>query len=258
MFFKGLGWASVVLFGFISIGLMGQGAWFGAILLVMLAVIFVPSVFTKIETSWKAEMEAKQGVGAGAFSRPFAAHSMGWVLAIVILVSNLAPQGNDFDTASDHIKRYSILKQDDVSFPGRKRMSYFIVANERMASPDDYAFTARKAAQDFVLETGADVVTVFLEIDEQIQGRGLSVSIVNYFADGKGYSGNAESKVWSTSAASNPPSKKELNFWREFTKRMKSVDDLDSEAENNVLRAMGFETTYVPWYPNRENFSFGG
>lgn len=261
IFFKTLGWASAAFFWFISAGMIMTGAWVSGVVIGVLTLLFVPNISAKIAGLGRDKLKEKQGFGGHAFR--FNAHYKVWFLALVIVISAflfLAEDRSSADEgsfANDHIKTYSVLKVDDESFSDRKIISYFIVADEPMTSTEDYAFTARKAAQDFVEKTGADVVAVYLEPDESVLNRGLALAIVRYYADGKGYSGALKKgPVWNTLAAKNPPSEGELDFWREYMKFVAAGKAVSGKAEKKFKADLGLPSDYQIWFSKRAAFHF--
>lgn len=255
MFFKTLGWASAAFFWFLSAGMIVTGAWGSGVVIGVLTLLFVPNISTKIAGLGKEKLKEKQGFGRLALR--FNARYQVWFLALAIVISAFLFLAEDSSSTDNHIKTYSVLKVDEVSFPGGKAISYFIVADEPMASTEDYAFTARKAAQDFVEESGADVVVVLLEASESVQDSGLSLAIVRYYVGEKGVTGTRKKGgVWNTLAAKNPPSEGELDFWKEYLKFRVAGKALGSDVNKKFVTDMGLPPDYKPWLPRRVIFDF--
>ncbi|WP_027179696.1 DUF4875 domain-containing protein [Maridesulfovibrio bastinii] len=99
---------------------------------------------------------------------------------------------------------YNILKVEDVSFPGRKRISSFISINDTNPTFEEKAQTVIKAAKDLCKKYNADVVNVVMEASKGAIGKGYSLAICEYAPDGGGYSGDQNWTCKVKSSKNNP------------------------------------------------------
>lgn len=99
---------------------------------------------------------------------------------------------------------YEVLKIEDVSFPGRKRISSFISINDTNPTFEEKAQTVIKAAKDITKKYKADEVTVVMEASKGAIGKGYSLAVCEYAPDGGGYSGDQNWTCKVTSSKNNP------------------------------------------------------
>lgn len=122
------------------------------------------------------------------------------ILTVVFVIPIIAVFVTSSDIpAADHAQPYTIVDRSDFSFISRDRYSISIVSTQA-TNRLQFAHTAMKAAVDTQKETGADVVSVWLEPSIECQGSGLQYAIVNYAPDGKGLDGESSWK-WEVEAA---------------------------------------------------------
>jgi len=118
---------------------------------------------------------------------------------------------------------YKVIGADDYSFPGRKRVRWQIVSPEAKTNLDR-AYTVIQAAKDLYNETKADQVNIWMEMDEEVTGKGFLYAMATYTPDGKGNSGK----------------ERDENIWE-----VKSSNDRIDDAQVIITRA---------WYDNRDKF----
>jgi len=131
---------------------------------------------------------------------------------------------------------YQIIDLDDMSFPGRIRISLDILAPEA-TTREQFSATAAKAAIDIQKKHRADIVTVFLNPSEVVIGTGNWYSRAVYAPDKGGYSGKEHGHKLEVDVVDEVPSQKGidiLNAWYYFSPKFKNSDGLTDE---DALRA---------------------
>ena len=126
------------------------------------------------------------------------------IIALVIVVGIFTPEKKSIDLSK--AKPYSIFHEGDFSFPGRKRMEWWVISPEAK-SFEERAQTAIKAAIDLQKKSNADMVSIWLEINPILAGTSNQFAVVRYAPDGAGFSGikKVDNWIWEVEATGDIP-----------------------------------------------------
>jgi len=111
---------------------------------------------------------------------------------------------------------YTVVDRQNVSIPGRTRLSASIVAPDALTF-EQRAQTAMKAAKELQESTNGYVITVFLVPSPDLVGMGINLAIARYAVDGRGYSGD-QNWQWEVQATDEPVDAQQLRItelWEE-------------------------------------------
>lgn len=156
--------------------------------------------------------------------------SLGVLLVGVALIAILAPQRPDLPMA----RSYKVLSDKDFSTHGRTRLGRGLQSSAR--SMEERSQTAMQAALDLQKSSRADVVSVWLEINQDLAATGRQLVIVRYAPDGKGFSGkqNWQWEVEATDQEVGPLNAEIGDLWFQFQE--------DYRDENGVLDEVGLKS----------------
>lgn len=105
---------------------------------------------------------------------------------------------------------YLVVRKEDNSFPGRKRMVFTIYSAAETAN--SMALTVVQAARDLQKSTSADLVEVYLYPSKKLAAIGDTYTAKALFSpDGGGSSGN-QGWRWDVCTASSPYTQKEIKI----------------------------------------------
>lgn len=114
-------------------------------------------------------------------------------------------------------KHYQIVAENDISFAGRKRLEWVIVAPDAKTKLSRAA-TAKVAARELQRTERTNVAYIILEHSKATAGQGNAYAIVNYYPDGCGNSGEDCNDVkWEIEASDYVPTEIEINTWELWT-----------------------------------------
>ena len=95
-----------------------------------------------------------------------------------------------YDTHLPKGKAYKVLSDNDFSSHGRTRIDRGIATSA--TSMEERTQIAMQAALDLQKSSGADVVSIWLEINQDRAATSRQLTIIRYAPDGKGYSGSQD------------------------------------------------------------------
>lgn len=245
---KVLGWILGVNCIFLALGMLGTGHVLGGIGVALISLAALPPVYESMAKKARADAEKKgrepKAAGHGAVMCAVLFLS---VCILVISVDRNEPESAGGKQAASDIalvgaaKAYRVVQADDTSFAKRRRVRWYIVADEPVSTAGDYAFTAIQAAKDLRKETNADVNSVLLAVDEALVGKGRVLANVTYIPDEMGMSGEDESPKWDVNAYDEAVSNEEINrlvLWERNKEAFRAEDGLiDEEALVSHLSA---------------------
>ena len=125
----------------------------------------------------------------------------------VLIIAACSQEGPRLVEGKAH--SYRVIRTDDYSFPGRKRVRWVIVA-PNAESFADRAVTGIQAAKDLKESADADQANIWLEVHEALAGSGFQLTGVTYTPDGKRDSGKDDGVVWEVESSDIQPSQKEV------------------------------------------------
>lgn len=112
--------------------------------------------------------------------------------------------------------KYTVVDRQNVSIPGRTRLSASIVAPEALTF-EQRAQTVMKAAKELQESTNGYVITVFLVPSPDLVGMGINLAIARYAVDSRGYSGD-QNWQWEVQATDESVDEQQLRItelWEE-------------------------------------------
>lgn len=140
--------------------------------------------------------------------------------------------------ASATVHDYEVVQEQNSSIPGRERRTLSIVA-PTAETQLDRAATVRQALLDLEERTGAEAMTVWLIMHEQLVGYGLNYASGNYIPDGCGFSGqDCGGDVWSILATDETASPEQIQVAINWDEHSDSFLD-----ENGLVD----EEAYIPY-----------
>lgn len=251
---KGALWVTAILLAVFGVGILIDGAVLGGLLLIVFAGVFAPPVRPHVPFFG---------------SRPFGSLSVAWVILFfaILAVAPTPPDTAEISTPHAtpylHAMPYFVVSEEDTSFATRERRAYYITLRNPATNREELAHTVMQAALDKQERTGADVVSVFLEPDQAISGKGYNVARVHFIPDGLGFSGSDSGKVWNVTAVAQLPKAIDVAFWVTwYALRSQYADenDLVTGANDKALRAkvleqIGAAEPYSIWFPIHEAFN---
>lgn len=183
------------------------------------------------------------------------------IFLFFILTMAFTPESEKKETLSDESRKqakpYEIIIKSEANIPGRKRLEICILSPEAKTF-DELASTAIKAAKDYQDETGADVVTVFLDMCKETVQTARPLAIARYAPDGKGY--NSDSWVWQVEAVPEYPSEMQIKItalYESNKERFKKADGMYDQDKINSFIARELkikESDVLFFYPSRQKY----
>ncbi|PCH95369.1 MAG: hypothetical protein COB83_09005 [Gammaproteobacteria bacterium] len=263
MFIQVLRWIfSIVTIIFsiaISIKGFSNGQWIIGLLSLLPLTICIPSVLDKLNNNSKKQAD-ENGKEHKELSMK-GAITMSWVCLLLLAGAIDTPENknktNEQSSQETPIsqntetqdplrniqpKPYEVVKINDISFAGRKRMEWIIVAPTAKTKLSRAA-TAKAAARELQRTQRANVAYIMLEQSKTTYGQGNAYAIVNYYPDACGNSGEDCNGVkWEIEASDYVPTEIEINTLELWTASRDnfSGDDgvLDLEEEKLLVAAI--------------------
>lgn len=156
---------------------------------------------------------------------------------IPLIVGVLAPEPETIIPAVSSTSKahdFQVIEKDDLSFPGRKRWRWTIVAPTALTK-EDRAETAKEAARQLQEETGADLADIWFEVAPFAKGQTHNqLALATYIPDGCGSSGEDCNGVqWEVSASDTQLTEQQVLVWTNWRRYREEfiVDGLLNEAK---------------------------
>lgn len=179
------------------------------------------------------------------------------IVGIIVMLAAFQLGCSSPSVVTDQAQPYTVVGEDDFSFPGRTRIQFNIVSPSSETF-QQYAHTAMKAAIDMQKETYSQVVYVFLESSPILHGKGYAYAIARYARDGGGNSGD-QGWTWEVEAVKKPYSVQEIEiaelWWSNRDKFQKDGFTDEPKLKKFIANNMKIkvEEVSLPW-PNRSAY----
>lgn len=187
-------------------------------------------------------------------------YSLFFLFFTICLIVSVVGSEHKKHSVIDHklAAEYKVASIEDVSFAGRKRLSFSITSKDSLEKSGNEGFhvrahTAIKAAIELQRKYKCDVAFVILEINKSLSGKGYSIARASFAPDNGGTSGK-DGWTWEVYSSKTPVRNDELlvlNKWYEFRSKFQSDGMTDEPALKAYLAQklnLPEEKITLPWF----------
>lgn len=217
---KNIAKAMVLISWFFGVGWSIQGLQLtineniiGGILIILAGLVVMPYTREKLNKWIKIKNGTLNINNAKAFSFAITC----FVINVAFFNDVISENKAQSELNKDSAKPYKLVAENDMSFAGRKRIEWVIVAPDA-TTKESRAATVKAAAIELQQSQNTDVSYIFLEYSQSTAGQGNAFAIANYYPDGCGNSGSQCNGVnWEVEASEYVPTELELKVWELWT-----------------------------------------